>query len=86
MSKKKSFMDVDNIISEGIYSKFVDKIANKIAKSNLKKDKKIKKDLDNLNKDLKNLWDDFNRRAKEIDSDYKSFKPKTNYKLSDFLD
>ena len=52
MSKKKSFMDVDNIISEGIYSKFIDKIASKIAKSNLKKDKKIKKDLDNLNKEL----------------------------------
>ena len=86
MSKKKSFMDVDNIISEGIYDKFVDKIASMIAKSNLKRDKKIKKDLDNLNKDLKNLWDDFNKRAKEIDSDYKPYKPKTNYKLSDFLD
>lgn len=86
MSKKKSYMDVDNILSEGIYDKFVDKIANMIAKSNLKKDKKIKKDLNNLNKDIKDLWDDFNKRAKEIDPNYKTYKPKTNYKLSDFLD
>ena len=28
MSKKKSYMDVDNILSEGIYDKFVDKANN----------------------------------------------------------
>lgn len=76
MSNKKSFMDIDNILSEGLYKKIINKIANKIAVRNIKKDPKTKKDVDNLNKELKDLWDDFNKFANEVDPNHKSFKPK----------
>ena len=67
---------MDNILSEGLYKKIIKKIANKIAVRNIKKDPKTKKDVDNLNKELKDLWDDFNKFAKEVDPNHKSFKPK----------
>ena len=79
-------MDIENILSENFLKKIRDKIANKLAVRNIKKDRQIKKNIDNLNQEIKDLWDDFNKRAKEIDPDYKTYKPKTNYKLSDFLD
>ena len=41
-------MDVDNILSEGIYQKIVDKIADKITKSNMKKSKEVKKIIDDF--------------------------------------
>ena len=76
MSKKKSFMDNHNILSENFLKKLRDKIANKLAVRNIKKDKSVKKDIDNLNQDLKDLWDDFNKAASESDSDHTPFKPK----------
>ena len=81
MSSKKSYMDVDNILSEGIYQKIVDKIADKITKSNMKKSKEVKKIIDDLNNDIKKGWEEFNKIAKEADPNYKPYKPK-KYKLS----
>ena len=45
MSKKKSYMDRENVLSEGFFSKIIDKIAgkDKSLKSQLKKDKKLQK-------------------------------------------
>ena len=77
-------MDVDNILSEGIYQKIVDKIADKITKSNMKKSKEVKKIIDDLNNDIKKGWEEFNKIAKEADPNYKPYKPKT-YKLSDLV-
>jgi len=85
MPRKKSYMDVDNILSEGIYQKIVDKIADKITKSNMKKSKEVKKIIDDLNNDIKKGWDEFNKIAKEADPNYKPYKPKSNYKLSDLV-
>ena len=84
MSSKKSYMDVDNILSEGIYQKIVDKIADKITKSNMKKSKEVKKIIDDLNNDIKKGWEEFNKIAKEADPNYKPYKPK-KYKLSDMV-
>ena len=84
MSNKKSYMDVDNILSEGIYQKIVDKIADKITKSNMKKSKEVKKIIDDLNNDIKKGWEEFNKIAKEADPNYKPYKPK-KYKLSDLV-
>tara|TARA_R110000823_G_scaffold271029_1_gene390510 strand:+ start:1057 stop:1314 length:258 start_codon:yes stop_codon:yes gene_type:complete len=84
MSKKKSYMDMDNILSEGFYKKIIHKIADKLTVRALKKDPKIKKDIDNLNQELKDLWDDFNKSASEVDSDYKPFKPK-KVTIDDFI-
>tara|TARA_A100001011_G_scaffold77902_1_gene80287 strand:- start:187 stop:444 length:258 start_codon:yes stop_codon:yes gene_type:complete len=84
MSNKKSYMDVDNILSEGIYQKIVDKIADKITKSNMKKSKEVKKIIDDLNDDIKKGWEEFNKIAKEADPNYKPYKPK-KYKLSDLV-
>ena len=77
-------MDVDNILSEGIYQKIVDKIADKITKSNMKKSKEVKKIIDDLNNDIKKGWEEFNKIAKEADPNYKPYKPK-KYKLSDLV-
>ena len=84
MSKKKSFMDNHNILSENFLKKLRDKIANKLAVRNIKKDKSVKKDIDNLNQDLKDLWDDFNKALSEADSDHTSFKPK-KLSIDDFI-
>ena len=77
-------MDVDNILSDGIYKKIVDKIADKITKSNMKKSKEVKKIIDDLNNDIKKGWEEFNKIAKEADPNYKPYKPK-KYKLSDLV-
>ena len=84
MIKKKSFMDNHNILSENFLKKLRDKIANKLAVRNIKKDKSVKKDIDNLNQDLKDLWDDFNKAASEVDSNHTSFKPK-KLSIEDFI-
>ena len=84
MSMKKSFMDNHNILSENFLKKLRDKIANKLAVRNIKKDKSVKKDIDNLNQDLKDLWDDFNKAASEVDSNHTSFKPK-KLSIEDFI-
>ena len=84
MSKKKSFMDNHNILSENFLKKLRDKIANKLAVRNIKKDKSVKKDIDNLNQDLKDLWDDFNKAASKADSNHTAFKPK-KLSIDDFI-
>tara|TARA_R110000851_G_scaffold15193_1_gene50453 strand:+ start:1004 stop:1261 length:258 start_codon:yes stop_codon:yes gene_type:complete len=84
MSKKKSYMDNCGILSENFLKKLRDKIANKLAVRNIKKDKSVKKDIDNLNQDLKDLWDDFNKAASKADSDHKPFKPK-KLSIDDFI-
>ena len=84
MSNKKSYMDNANILSENFLKKIRDKIANKLAIRNIKKDKSVKKDINNLNQELKDLWDDFNKKASEVDPNHKSFKPK-KLSIDDFI-
>ena len=84
MSNKKSYMNVDNILSENVYKKIVDKLADKITKSKIKNSKEVKKIIDDLNNDIKKGWDEFNKIAKESDPNYKPYKPK-KYKLSDLV-
>jgi len=84
MSKKKSYMDNNNILSENFLKKLRDKIANKLANREIKRDKTIKKDIDNLNQELKDLWDDFNKKAIEVDPNHKSYKPK-KVTIDDFI-
>ena len=77
-------MNVDNILSENVYKKIVDKLAVKITKSKMKNSKEVKKIIDDLNNDIKKGWDEFNKIAKESDPNYKPYKPK-KYKLSDLV-
>ena len=84
MSKKKSYMDNNNILSENFLKKLRDKIANKLAIRNIKKDKSVKKDINNLNQELKDLWDDFNKKASEVDPNHKPYKPK-KVTIDDFI-
>ena len=84
MSNKKSYMNVDNILSENVYKKIVDKLTDKITKSKMKNSKEVKKIIDDLNNDIKKGWDEFNKIAKESDPNYKPYKPK-KYKLSDLV-
>jgi lysine/ornithine N-monooxygenase len=79
MSKKKSYMDKENIINEGILSYTMDKIY-KLFYLNpaLKKNKKIKKGLEKLNKDVSNIEKMLNAELKQIGSKEKvKIKPYT---------
>ena len=80
MSKKKSYMDKENILSEGILSKKL----RMLRTSKVSKDKKIVSDLQDLNKDVLDLEKEINRRYKEFDPKHKSIKL-SKYKLSDFI-
>lgn len=84
MSKKKSYMDNINVLSENFFKKLKYKIADKLAIRSIKKNKSVKKDIDRLNKELKDLWDDFNKKAIEVDPTHKSFKPK-KLSIDDFI-
>ena len=84
MSKKKSYMDNDNILSENFLKKLRNKIADKLVVRGMKKDKKVLKRLDNLNSDLKNFWDEMNQKLGEHDPDYKPYKPK-KVTIDDFI-
>ena len=84
MSKKKSYMDSTNILSENLLKKLRDKIAHKLAVRNLKKDPSVKKDIDDLNKDLEKLWDDFNNSIINDDPNHKPYKPK-KVTVDDFI-
>ena len=84
MSKKKSYMDNNNILSENFLKKLRDKIANKLANREIKRNKTIKKDIDNLNQEIKDLWDNFNKKALEVDPNHKSYKPK-KLTIDDFI-
>ena len=76
MSKKKSYMDNNNILSENFLKKLRDKIANKLAVRKIKKDKQVKKDMANLNKDIQAIWDDINELEAKFNPKAKPFKPK----------
>ena len=76
MSKKKSYMDNTNILSENYLKKLRDKIANKLAVRKIKKDKQVKKDMANLNKDIQAIWDDINELEAKFNPKAKPFKPK----------
>ncbi len=80
MTNKKSYMSTKNILSEGMF----DKLIRKLKLSKLAKDKKIIKSIDDLNIDVLDLEDDFNKRFKELDPKYKPIKL-SKYKLSDFI-
>jgi len=84
MSKKKSYMDNDNILSENFLKKLRDKIANKLAIRNIKKDKQVQKDMKKLNQEIEDLWDEINDWASKIDPDRKPFKPK-KVTIDDFI-
>ena len=84
MSKKKSYMDNDNILSENFLKKLRDKIANKLAIRNIKKDKQVQKDIKKLNQEIGDLWDEINNWASKIDPDEKPFKPK-KLTIDDFI-
>tara|TARA_Y100001963_G_C6520554_1_gene326341 strand:- start:26 stop:247 length:222 start_codon:yes stop_codon:yes gene_type:complete len=73
-------MDTNNIISDGVFDKFL----NTIKKSKLSKDKQIHSDLKSLNNDVKELEKLFNKRFKELDPKHKPIKLK-KHKLSDFI-
>jgi inorganic pyrophosphatase len=80
MSKKKSYMNEKNILSEGLF----DKLMRIITKSKLRKDKKIQNDLSDLNKNVLELEKELNKRFKELNPNHKSIKL-SKYKLSSFL-
>ena len=80
MSKKKSYMDKENILSEGI----LDKLLRKLRISKLSKDKKIISNLLDLNKGVLDIEKELNRRFKELDPKHKPIKL-SKYKLGDFV-
>ena len=81
---KKSYMNKSNILSENFLKKLRDKIANKLAIISIKKDKKIKNDMKNLNKELEDLWASFNDMASNVDPNHKPHKPK-KVTIDDFI-
>tara|TARA_A100001515_G_C4524189_1_gene194579 strand:+ start:61 stop:318 length:258 start_codon:yes stop_codon:yes gene_type:complete len=76
MSKKKSYMDSNNILSENLLKKLRDKIANRLAIRHIKKDPKVKKEIDDLNKEFEEMWDEINQIAAKTHPNRKPFKPK----------
>ena len=84
MSKKKSYMDNINILSENFWKKLKYKIAHKLAVRNIKKDKSVKKEIDDLNQEIKDLWDDFNKHVSKVDPSHKAVKPK-KVSIDDFI-
>jgi flagellin-specific chaperone FliS len=84
MSKKKSYMDNDNILSENFLKKLRNKIADKLVVRGMKKDKKILKRVDDLNKELKDFWDDLNKQIQEFKPEHKPWKPK-KVTIDDFI-
>ena len=84
MSKKKSYMDSTNILSENLLKKLRDKIAHKSAVRSIKKDKNVKKEIDDLNKEIRDIWDSFNEKALEVDPTHKPYKPK-KVTIDDFI-
>ena len=84
MSKKKSYMDNDNILSENFLKKLRNKIADKLVVRSMKKDKKMLKQVDDLNSDLKDFWDEMNQKLGEYNPDYKPHKPK-KVTIDDFI-
>tara|TARA_B100000287_G_scaffold257394_1_gene241969 strand:+ start:615 stop:863 length:249 start_codon:yes stop_codon:yes gene_type:complete len=60
MSKKKSYMDNENIIAEGFFSKLFKAIKDNNVKKKIKKDKELNKHIKSLNKRTQSLEDRLN--------------------------
>ena len=69
-------MDNDNILSENLLKKIRDKLANKLAIRQMKKDPQVKKNVKKLNKEIEELWDEINDFEKQFNPKAKPFKPK----------
>ena len=52
MSKKKSYMDKENIINEGLFDKLKQFVKDRKLKKTISKDKKFKSALNNINKNF----------------------------------
>ena len=84
MSKKKSYMDENNILKEGIITGTIEKIFKKfIVPRTLKKDKKFNSALNDLNDSVSDL-------EKYINDEYKKMGSKKRvklnpYKMKDFI-
>ena len=84
MSKKRSYMDIKNILSEGIISTTLGKLYKIfVAKPALKKDKKFQNNLKDLNSSIEKLEKSFNDRLKATGSKDKVKLKK--YKIKDFV-
>ena len=60
MSDKKSYMNQSNLIAEGFFSKLIKQIKDRKTFKKIKSDKKLNKNIDDLNKSTKNLEDRVN--------------------------
>ena len=81
MSKKKSYMDIGNILKESIIKKLFKWF---VATPALKKSKKFQDNLKKLNKDIKDFEHALNDELKDINPDAKQIKVEP-YKLKDFV-
>ena len=78
MRKKKSYMNKNNILSEGFFDKLF-KIfkVDKSTQSKIKKDKKIKNSIKALNNSWSKIEDNLKEKSVEVKFD--------KFKLSDFI-
>ncbi len=53
-----------------------DIIAEKLAIRNLRNDPQVKEDIEQLNEEIEDDWDEFNDWASKIDPNHKPYKPK----------
>ncbi len=60
MSDKKSYMNQSNLIAEGFFSKLIKQIKDRKTFKKIKSDKKLNKNIDDLNKSTKSLEDRVN--------------------------
>ena len=91
MLKKKSYMNKDNILSEGFFDFLRKKIIQypsvkkvKTDKKDIKNNKKVKNSLIKLNTTLKDLENLLNKSFKELDPKHKPIKF-SKYKVSDLM-
>jgi len=67
MSKKKSYMNNENILAEGFFSKLRKALGLSVdVEKKLKKDKEFSNSLDDLNTSLKDFEDELNKRFREL--------------------
>jgi len=85
VSKKKSYMNNENILAESFFSKLARllRIPSKEEKI-LRKDKKIVSGFMSLNKGVNDIETTLNKRLKELNPNHKPIKL-SRYKLSDFV-
>ena len=76
MSKKKSYMDIKNIITEAIFQKLFKWL---LKKPELKDSKKFKGSINKLNTSIKSFENDINSELKKLDSKSEKINNKTFY-------